>query len=103
MLWGRLWGRMKNEPGFRSETRWGAELDQYSPGRVMVRKIRGRILPCESCARIYKCAMYQFNTRHLLHGEYARGTNRIQWCDIYLPNKIPQDVRSKVMNQGMQN
>lgn len=96
MKWGRSWGKLKIEKGHRFETKWGAELDEYSPGRLMVRKVRGKIVPCDSCLRIYKCPMYQFFTRHLLrHGEYAQGTNIMQWCDIYLPDRTPRDVRYK--------
>lgn len=94
MRWGRRFGHMVDETGFRRETKWGAEQDEYSPGRVMVKKIRGKIVPCDSCKRIYKCPMYHSFTRYKIrNGEYAQGTNIMQWCDIYLPNHIPQKIR----------
>lgn len=96
MRWGRRWGTMVAEPGFRRPTRWGAEDSEYRAGRQQIRLIRGRIVPCDSCKRLANCAMYQsFTRKRLRSGEYLQGTNILHMCDIYFPNRIPKDIRSR--------
>jgi hypothetical protein len=95
MRWSRRWGhyfKVVTDPRTRQQTFWGGE-DQYKTGRLEVRNIRGRIIPCDSCRRVSTCAMYQSATRHRLHGEYSHGTNIIHMCDIYLPSDAPSSVQ----------
>lgn len=91
MRWGRRWGTMFLEKGFKHFTFWGGE-GQYKPGRVEVRKVRTRITPCDSCRRRVNCSMYQSFTRHRLTSEYAQGTNILHMCEIYLPTDSPGPV-----------
>lgn len=67
--------------------------------RVTVRSLRGNIVPCRSCAKVYNCAMYQSFTRHRLHnGEYSQGTNILHNCDVYSPDKIPGDIKAPMIH-----
>ena len=91
---------MKDRQGSQKfPTRWGGEGgDTFSP-RQDVRSIRGRIVPCDSCKRIYYCAMYQSLTRHRMRsGEYAQATNILHKCDIYVSDKIPGDIKAPMIH-----
>ena len=93
MRWGRKWGKSEKVPGdFRAnvETKWGGELDEYPVGRLEVRVVRGRIVPCDSCRHMPKCAMYfSFTRNRLRHGEHSKVTNILHLCDVYRPDKSP--------------
>jgi len=65
------------------------------PVTLEVRNVRGRIVPCQGCKKVYKCAMYHSLTRHRLrHGEYSQGTNILHMCSIYEPDKKPQNIKA---------
>jgi hypothetical protein len=84
MLWGRKWGKLKEQKGFWDPTKWG--LEGASTLRVEVRSTGGRIVPCSHCRRVSKCAKFHTFTRSLAkHGEYSQGTNIMDYCDIYSP------------------
>jgi hypothetical protein len=88
MRWGTRWGQSHIEKGFKHYTFWGGD-HVYNAGRIEVRKVRTRIVPCENCRRVATCAMYQSFTRTRLHGEYSHGTNILHMCDIFLPSNSP--------------
>jgi len=101
--WGRLWGTMSTEKGFKKQTLWGGEADDgvaaLAGVKLNVVSIRGVIKPCDSCKRISRCAMYQSFTRHRLrHGEYNQGTNILFTCDMYIPNSMPGDIRAPMIH-----
>ena len=63
--------------------------------RVDVKLIRGRVIPCDGCKIRIKCEMYRSAMRHRSkNSEYMGGTNIIHACDIYQPDRIPQDIRN---------
>ena len=69
------------------------------PLRIPIRNIRGRIVPCEHCSKVYYCAMYQsFTRKRLRHGEYNQGTNILHDCEIYTPDKIPRDIKAPMIH-----
>lgn len=61
---------------------------------VPIRMIRGRIVPCDGCKRKYYCEMYKSFTRMRMRGQYAHGTNILHHCSIYVPDKIPGNIRA---------
>jgi len=86
---------MKIDQGRKYPTRWGGEEGDTVSPRQQVRHVRGRIVPCDSCKRVYNCAMYQSFTRHRMGGgEYSQGTNILHNCDIYVGDKTPGDIRN---------
>ena len=97
MRWGRRWGSyllIPNDNKSKTPTYWGGEGAERRSGRQEVRIVRGRIIPCESCKRNYRCEMFKSATRHRMrHGEYGQGTNVIHMCDIYTPDRIPQNIK----------
>ena len=96
MKWGKRWGELKKEKGFRAFSFWGGEVNagDFPLGpRQTIRKIRGQIIPCNSCKNRPNCAMYQSFTRHRLHGEYSQGTNILHMCTIYIREKQPHDYK----------
>lgn len=97
MKWGRRWGTLNVEKGFKKPTLWGGEIEDgvtaLSGRRLKVVKIKGIISPCDSCKRISRCAMYQsFMRKRASAGEYSQGTNILHMCDIYIPNSSPGSI-----------
>ena len=70
---------------------------------IDIRLIRGRITPCDGCKRRYYCAMYASFTRTRLRGQRLHGSNILHHCMIYIPDKIPGNLRTPkqfMNNQG---
>ena len=85
MRWGSPWGQIKIERGFQHLTFWG-DMSEYRPPRVTVVMKHGLITPCNTCARITTCPMYQSFTRHRMRDSVRLGgTNILHLCDIYKP------------------
>ena len=85
MKWGTIWGKL-----------WGV-VKVIPPLRIPVRSIRGKIIPCNHCKRVYRCAMYHSLTRHRLrNNEYMGGTNILHHCEIYTPDKLPRDIKAPI-------
>jgi hypothetical protein len=62
---------------------------------VPIRVVRGRIVPCQGCGRVYRCEMYKsFTRKRLRHGEYMQGTNILHDCAIYIPDKMPGSIKA---------
>jgi hypothetical protein len=51
------------------------------PQRVQVKVLNGKYIPCDKCKIRLKCPMYATFTKKRI-----RGTNRIQYCDIWEPS-----------------
>ena len=68
-------------------------IETGSKVKVVLR--RGRIIPCIACGRKYKCAMYASLSRsRARNSEWTGSTPILHNCNIYIPDKIPQDIKN---------
>ena len=58
------------------------------PERVVVRKIRGKVTPCNGCNRRVKCPMYAEIVKVRKYDARSRGNNTLTYCDLWEPGKI---------------
>ncbi len=56
--------------------------------RLEIRKVRGKLVPCNGCKRRPTCPIYFDTTRHFLRSGMGKVSNVLNYCEIYLPGKV---------------